>query len=105
MDLEAPNVHPDDRLRVLQRLVAIVGDLDAAGLAALADPHLGLDHARIADLLGGLDRRLDSVSRAAIGHGHAVFGEELLSLIFEEIHGGRGRLSKAEPGPETRQLP
>ena len=41
---------------MLQRLVAIVGDLDPAGLAPLADPHLRLDHARVADLLSGLHR-------------------------------------------------
>ena len=32
-----------------------VGELDAAGLAAAADLDLGLDHHRVAELLGGLD--------------------------------------------------
>ena len=83
VDGEAADVHAEDRLGVLRGLVAVVGDLDAARLAALADPHLGLDHARIADLLGRLDRRVNGVGLASLGHGHAVLGEQLLALILE----------------------
>ena len=63
------------------------GDLDAAGLAAAADLHLGLDHARIADLLGRLDGGFDGVGDPPFGYGDPVAGEELLSLILEQIQG------------------
>ena len=39
---------------------AILRDLDPAGLAAAADLDLGLDHAGIADVIGGGDRLLDA---------------------------------------------
>ena len=85
VDGEAADVHAEDRLGVLPRLVAVVGDLDPAGLAALADPHLRLDHARVADLLRGLDGGVDGVGVAAVGHRHAVLGEELLALVLEQV--------------------
>ncbi len=86
VDREPPDVHPEDGLGVLQRLVAIVGDLDPARLAALADPHLRLDHARIADLLGGLDRGGNGVRVPARRDGHAVLREQLLALVLEQVH-------------------
>ena len=45
--------------------------------------HLRLDHARIADLLGGRDRVIDGRSVLAHGRGHAVLGEELFALVLE----------------------
>ena len=56
---EAADVHAEDRAGVLLGLAAVLRDLDAAGLAAAADQHLRLDHARVADLVGGGDRLLD----------------------------------------------
>ena len=80
---------PRMALGVLLRLGPVLGDLDPAGLAASADLHLGLDHAGIADLLRGLDGRIDGVGDPAFGYWNPVAGEELLSLIFEEIQGPR----------------
>ena len=68
------------------RLVGVLGDLDAAGLAAAADLDLGLDHARVADPLGRGHGGVDVGRRLALGNGDAGAGEELLSLVFEEIH-------------------
>ena len=45
---------------VLADLVGVVGELDAAGLAATTDLHLGLDDHRVADALGGGDRLVDA---------------------------------------------
>ena len=65
------------------RLGLVLGDLDPARLAAAADRDLGLDHARVADLVRGRDRVVDGRRVAALGHGHAVLGEQLLALVFE----------------------
>ena len=71
---------------MLLGLGAVVGDLDPAELAAAADLDLRLDRARVADLLGGGDRLLHGARRLAGGHRDAVAGEQLLALIFEQIH-------------------
>ena len=86
MDGEAADVHAEDRLGVLLGLRAVVRELDAARLAAAADLDLGLDHHRVAELLGGLDGLGHRGGRPAVGHGHAVLGEQLLALVFEEVH-------------------
>ncbi len=44
---------------VVAHLVGVVGELDAARLAAAADLHLGLDDHRVADPLGGGDGVVD----------------------------------------------
>ena len=64
----------------------VLGELDAARLAAAADLDLGLDHDRVAELLGGLDGLLHGGRVAPVRHGHAVLGEELLALVFEKVH-------------------
>ena len=51
---------PEDVRRVLARLGLVGGELDAAGLAAAADQHLGLDDDRVADLVRRRDRVLDA---------------------------------------------
>ena len=93
VDGEAADVHADDRLGMLAGLFTIVGDLDPAGLAALADPHLRLDHARVANLLRRLHSGGNAVGIATVGHRDAVLGEELLSLVLEQVHWCRGSLS------------
>jgi hypothetical protein len=83
VDRQAADVHPEDVVRVLARLVLVVGDLDAAELAAAADLHLRLDHARVADRVGGVERLVERGRRAPVGHRDVVAGEELLALVFE----------------------
>jgi hypothetical protein len=97
VDLERPlaaraaDVHAEDRLGMLARLIGVGGDLDPAGLAAAADQHLGLDRTGEADPLGGGYGGLDCRGDLAARHGYAVLGEELLSLILEEVHSRRRR--------------
>ena len=86
VDGEAADVHPEDGVRRALGLGAVLGELDPAGLAAPADQHLGLDHDRVAELLGGLDGLVHGRRVAAVGHGDAVLREELLALVFEEVH-------------------
>ena len=57
----AADVHAEDVPGVLAHLGLVVGELDAAGLAAPADQDLGLDHDRVADLVGGGDGVLDAL--------------------------------------------
>ena len=71
---------------MLLRLVAVLGDLDAAGLAAAADLHLRLDDAGVADLVGGVDGVVDRSGGLTRGDGNAVAGEELLALVLEKVH-------------------
>ena len=77
---------PRMRVGVLLGLGAVLGELDAAGLAAAADQHLRLDDARVADLLGGRDGLVDGRRGRAVRDRDPVAGEELLSLIFEKVH-------------------
>ena len=52
LDDVALDVHPEDVPGVGAHLVGVVGELDAAGLAAAADLHLRLDDDRIAGRVG-----------------------------------------------------
>ena len=63
LDDVALDVEPEDVAGVLAHLVGVGGELDAAGLAAPADVHLGLDDHRVADRVGRGDRLVDRVDR------------------------------------------
>src|SRR3954467_1885655 len=97
MDGEPLDVHAEDRVGVLARLLVVVGDLDAPGLAAAADLHLGLDGAGEADLLGGGDGLVDRSRRASVRDGDSMSGEKLLALVFEQVH-RRARRYCRSPG-------
>ena len=71
------------------RLVGILRELDAAGLAAPARQHLRLDHHGAAELLGGRTGLGRGQGDAAGRDGDAVAGEQLLALVLIEIHGSR----------------
>ena len=64
-------------------LGGVVGQLDAAGLAAAADLHLGLDHDGVAGGVGLRDRFVDRRRNATRRHRDVVAGEVLLALILE----------------------
>ena len=89
-------------------LAPVVGELDAARLAAPADQHLRLDDAGIAQLVGGGDRLLDGGGGGSAGHGNAAAGEQLLALVLEQVHDGadssRGLAGRAPPRARARQF-
>ena len=62
-------------------------------LAASAGVDLRLHHVeRAGQLLRGLDRLLHAHRRMAFGHRDAMIGEELLGLVFVDVHGAGGLL-------------
>ena len=86
LDEVALDVHAEDVAGVLAHLGLVVGELDAAGLAAAADLHLGLDDDRVAGLVGLGDGVVDRVGRATRADRDVVAGEVLLALVLEQIH-------------------
>jgi hypothetical protein len=84
----ALDVHAEDVARVLADLGLVVGELDAARLAATTDLHLRLDDDGIPGLVGLLHRLVDGVGGPARAHRNVVTGEVLLALVFEEVHVG-----------------
>ena len=67
------------------RLVRVVGELDAARLAAAAGEHLGLDDDRAAELLGRRARLRGRRREPALGDGDPEAREELLALVLVEV--------------------
>ena len=86
MDGQATDIHAQNRSGVLLGLDTVRRHLDAAGLAATADLDLGLDHTRVADVVGRVGGLLDTHRVTAGGDRHAVAREQLLSLVLEQIH-------------------
>src|SRR3990170_910442 len=67
-----------------------VGQLDATGLAAAAGVDLRLDHeAADAEFLGHGHRLFHAVRHAARGHRYAVLTQQILRLVFVDIHAAR----------------
>src|SRR5262249_27477495 len=68
-------------------LVLVAAELDAAGLAAAAGMHLRLhDPALAADLAGAIGGLLRAIGEAAARHGHTELREQLLGLVFVDVH-------------------
>jgi hypothetical protein len=86
VDPQATDVHSEDLPGVLADLLPARGHLDAAQLAASADLNLGLHHARVAHRVGRRDGLVDGRGRTPRRHRHAMPGEQLLSLVLEEVH-------------------
>ena len=86
LDDVALDVHAEDVPGVGADLVGVVGELDAARLAAPADLHLRLDDDRVPGGLGGCDRLVDGVGDVAGADRDVEAGEVLLALVLEEIH-------------------
>ena len=87
VDGVALDVHAEDRARLLDGLVGVLGELDAAGLAATTGLHLRLDDHPAAVLLRGGSRVLRLLHDGAEVHRHVVLGEELLRLVLHQVHG------------------
>ena len=84
----ALDVHAEDLRRLALGLIRPVRQLDAAGLAAAADQHLRLDDHLTADLLSRPASLRRCGCQGAVGYGDAEPLEQLLALVFVQIHAG-----------------
>ena len=82
---QALDLHAEDVRRVLERLIGGLGELDSARLSAPTGLDLCLDHDD-AELLGGTLRLFRRVRDDAQRHRYVMLGEELLRLVFHEVH-------------------
>src|SRR6185503_19521466 len=85
----AADVHAQDLPRARLDLVAGLGDLDPARLAATAGEDLRLHHDRIAELLARRTRPLRIERETALGHRDPVAPEERLPLVLVEVQSAR----------------
>src|SRR5439155_15801406 len=64
-----------------------IGKLDAAGLSPAAGQHLGFDHDRPPEFLGGGASLFRSGCKSPFRDGDAEARKQLLALILVEVHG------------------
>ena len=89
----------DQLARERLALLRVVGELDAAGLAAAAHHHLALEHPR-AGMLG--DERLHVVrgrGEDAVGRRNPDAPEQVLALVLHQLHGAAERSARREDAP------
>src|SRR5205085_6671006 len=84
----AADVEPEDVARLRLRVRRTVRELDPARLAAPAGQHLRLHDDLAAELLRGRPRLLRRHREPSFRDGDSLAAEELLALVFVEIHGG-----------------
>ena len=82
----AVDVEAEDVARLRLGVGGIVGELDAAGLAAAAGQHLRLDDDGAAELLGRLARLLGRGGEPSVGDRDPDAPEEILALVLVEVH-------------------
>ncbi len=95
--------HAEDGRGVLTHLLEGAGELDAAPLAAPAGVDLRLDHPHVAaELLRRGDGLVHAEARLAARRGDAVAAQQLLGLVFVNLHAspliGFRRFRRAGPG-------
>ena len=82
----AVDVEPEDVACLRLGVGGIVGELDAAGLAAAAGEHLRLDDDGAAELLGRLARLLRRRREPAVRDRDPDAPEEILALVLVKVH-------------------
>ena len=87
VDLVLVDGHRQDVFGVEDGLVARLGELDAAGLAAMADFDLRLDDAGVAELFGGFGDFMGVLRVDGLRGGDTLLLEQLSRLVFVKIHG------------------
>src|SRR5690606_14219436 len=87
-DRVALDVHAENLLRLLVRVVGTVGELHAARFAAAPGLDLRLDNDSAGQRLGRRARLLRRVRDDAAWYWDAVLREEFFRLMFEQVHEG-----------------
>src|SRR5215471_3788926 len=95
--LDGHEIHPEDRLGESLRFIGILGQLDAAALAAASGMNLRLDDGAPPETLGDLAGFGGIVGHFAARHGHAVARQDRLGLVFVDLH-GRPKVSASRIG-------
>ena len=67
-------------------LVAVMGDLDAAGLTTMTELDLRLDYAGIADFVRRFGDFMGVLGKDGVRGGNVLFLEQLTRLVFVKIH-------------------
>jgi hypothetical protein len=93
VDRVALDVHAEDLSGLPVGVVGILGHLDTARLAPAAGLDLGLHHDPPGQLRGRGTCLLRGVRDLSARHRDAVLREELLRLMFEQVHEGPSLLS------------
>ena len=82
----AVDVEPEDVARLRLGVRGIVGELDAACLAAAAGQYLRLDDDGAAELLGRVARLLGRSREPSVGDRDPDSPEEILALVLVKVH-------------------
>ena len=103
----AVDLELEDLLRVGLGLLGRVGELDAAGLHPAAGQHLGLDHGRAADPLGGLAGLGGGLAEAVLGDRDPGPLDYPAAFELVEAHGvlARGRAGTVQSRRPRRCAP
>ena len=79
--------HRQDGFGFQDGLIAVMRDLDAAGLASVTDFYLRLDNTRVADLIRSLGDFMGVLSKDGTRGGDVLLLKQLTCLVFVKIHG------------------
>ena len=93
---------------MLSRLLRVSGELDAAGLAAAAGVHLGLDHDRPVEAHRDRPHFVGSRGDIAVGHRDSRRAEQCPGLVFVEVQAGlveRERALNRSSGANSSRTP
>ena len=85
-DRQPLDLHPQDLGGELLGLVRVLGQLDAAGLAAPADQHLRFDDNAATQFFGDCLGLGCGGRHPPLGDRYAILGKDLFGLIFVQFH-------------------
>src|SRR4029450_7506725 len=92
----------EDLAGLRRGVVGAGGHLDSAGLPASAGLHLRLHDDTPAEPLRGVPCLLRAGGNVPVEDRHAMLGEDLSCLVFEQIHGLRPRTWETVIWPQRR---
>ena len=94
----AADVHSEDLGGARFRLVGRVCELDASGLPAATDQHLGLDDDGQTELLGGLTGLGGIQRETTVGDRNPEATEQILALVLVQVQSARESIASIGTG-------